>query len=136
MIMKTTLAKVVSTIFEPLLIAPLFALINFIISFEETGLKLILILFSLGVIVPVIVFLVLWRLKIISDFHIRERPERNIVYLTFVICLMSALAVNLAYHGPFLLTRLLTLATLLTLIFLVVNLFLKLSTHVSVPTAL
>jgi hypothetical protein len=134
--MEVRFAKIISIIFHPLLMPTYTLLLIFNInvyfsSIMPNNAKLLLLIMILTstIFVPIIIFSVFLKKKIINSFHMHTKEERNYPFL--VICIIYFLMFQLFSQTqiPDVYSSFLVSSTALSLILLLINFRFKISTH-------
>ncbi len=134
--MGIRLSKIISYILHPLLIPTYSLLLVFGINLYFASMLnlfakslLLIMIFSSTCIVPLIIFTIFKRKKVISSFHMPTKEERTFPYLVmsviyFVMYMMLSQSALPSIYSFFLLC-----STILGLVLLVLNLKIKISAH-------
>ena len=134
--MGNRFSKIISAIFQPLLMPTYTLLLVFNINMYFTSVLsvlakvlLLIMIFSSTVIFPLIIFSIFKRNNIIRSFHMETKEERNYPYLVISIIyfLMYMLISQTNIHAIY--SFFLICATVLSLLLLFVNFRFKISAH-------
>ncbi|MCE1188806.1 MAG: hypothetical protein LWX56_06645 [Ignavibacteria bacterium] len=124
-------ARAVSTLFLPpcIILWCTFAIVLFsdTISGNVSGGVITILLF--GVVIPIIVFIALMRIKKVSDQDAKIRTERNIPYIAGIILSIAGQAVLIVIQAPETMQYLWITYLFCTIGIFIINLYWKISAH-------
>ncbi len=127
-------AKFISSVFSPLL-APSYsifiALWVSILSYLPMGTRMIILLTIFGItcIIPLIIVVLLHKMKFIADYELDNRNERYYPYLATTACYMFATLYIFNINAPLWLTAFMAGGTLACVVALIITYWWKISAH-------
>jgi len=136
--MGNNFAKVISAIFQPLLMPTYTLLLVFNINMYFTAILpffakalLLVMIFSSTVLIPFIIFTVFKRKGLIHSYHMETKEERGYPYIVTAIIYFLMYMLILQTSVPSIYSFFLLCATVLSLLLLTINFKFKISAHMA-----
>ena len=130
------LARFFSNLFSPLLM-PTYGMIvalwmsNLLILTLQTKMTVMLVVFGITCLVPALLFLLLKKLKVISELSINNRQERLVPYIIMIVCYVAAAIYLFMINAPEWLWMFMFGGGCAALVSMIVNFKWKISAHMA-----
>lgn len=130
------ISRIISNVFGPLL-APSYgaflALWVSILCYQSLSTRWVVLLAIFGItcIIPLVIVVILHKMKIVADFELDNRNERYLPYMATIVCYIAATFYLYNVHAPAWFIAFMAGGTLAGIMALIINCWWKISAHTS-----